>query len=85
MLVTRGYIQVNFIQKTNPYSRIFLGDFISLINNYRKLIFELYSENYETFRNLYLNRFYKAPYFNLLSSYVNTLLLNLTQMQGKRF
>jgi ribosomal protein S4 len=85
ILVTRGYIQVNFIQNFNPHLRMRLGNFISLINKYRKLIFELSSENYESFRNLYLNRFYKTPYLNILSSYINALLSNVTQMQGKHF
>ena len=85
LLVLRGYIQINFVQKKNIHFRVRFGDFVSIISKYRTYFFEIYQEGFESFRNLYLNRFYKVPYFNILSNYINSTINNLTQMQGKHF
>lgn len=84
LLVLRGYIYVNFFQKKNIFFRTQIGDFISVSQNFRKIFFEVFTERYESFRKLYLNRFYKTPYINVISSYLTKILTTLTQMQGKK-
>ena len=84
ILILRGYIQLNFFQKKNILFRTQLGDFISVSQNFRKVFFEIDAERYESFRKLYLNRFYKTPYINVISVYLTKILTTLTQMQGKK-
>jgi hypothetical protein len=85
MLVARGYIQVNGVQKQNLHFRVTTGDFISIIPNFRNASSELHKEQYESFRKIYLSRFYKPAYFDHLSSYLSSILTSISQMQGRDY
>jgi hypothetical protein len=83
ILIRRGYISVNFIIKKNIAFYTQIQDFISITQNMRNTIKELKIERYESFRKIYLNRFYKQPYMNTMSMYISTILTSITQMIGK--
>jgi len=85
ILVKKGYIDINFIKKLNIYYRTIKNDFISINWKIRNTIFEIRWERFEVFRNLYLFRYFKAPFFNIVSLYISNILSSVSQMQERVF
>jgi ribosomal protein S4 len=83
ILVSRGYISINFLVKKNIAFQTEINDIISINNQLRNVINEMSVERYESFRKIYLNRFYKMPYFNIISKYIATIISTLKQMIGR--
>lgn len=84
LLISRGYINVNFIIKQNIACQMQTNDFISIVYNFRNIIREFTVERYESFRKVYLNRFYKTPYMDLVSKYISTILISLKYLITKQ-
>lgn len=79
MLILRGYVQINGLQKQNPHFRITTGDFAAIIPSARNIIKELKQERYESLRKVYLSRLYKPAYFDNMSNYLTSIITLMIQ------
>jgi ribosomal protein S4 len=83
ILIIRGYININSLVIKNIAFQIKKNDIIFIHNEIRNTINEISFENFESFRKIYLNRFYKIPYVNTITKYITIMLNSLKQMIGK--
>jgi ribosomal protein S4 len=83
ILIKRGYVNINFLYKNNIAFQVQNFDIVSIHNEIRNTIDEISFERFESFRKIYLNRFYKIPYLNTISKYITTILNSLKQMISK--